>query len=359
MLVILMSCDKKQKPTGKKPNHAVSQSTATSGKERKKIQYSDQELEAYLDSIGNLSTQPLADKAAFWADSVFKSQKQLDTLISVKDFELLKRAAHKGVIGVEMARRIFRNQEISFGCTTKSIFLTYKKGLIPVVYYPFDKNKNDFNEFAICVGDPGHCSNAYFYFFKSNRIIARHDGYNRFTQEPEHYKDEDGKTIVYTVQGFDNGSGIWWNNFFFYKYEGDKLIPILNELQNGNMQSFWGFRVLWLESFIQKTNPLTIKMVYYNQFADEDSDKGGYGPLIINDSTIVQYNWDERTKTLQGQYDKSKISKPQILSYYLGENDLLFMNTHYSTLKNALRDKTKMKLLLVYLNNVKNYYNRH
>ena len=145
-------------------------------------------------------------------------------------------------------------------------------------------------------------------------------------------------------------------NYFFYKYDGDKLIPILNELQNGNIQGSLGTRVLWLESTIQKTNPLTIKMVYYSQFAIKDDEHGAYGPMIINDSTTVQYLWDEHAKTLQGQYAKSKISKAQILSYYLEHNDFLFMNSYYSTLKAALRDKAKSKLILEYLNKVKNIY---
>jgi len=325
---------------------------------RTSVQYSDQQLETFLDSVGQLSTQPLVNTVAFFADSVFKNQLQLNSIISLKDFNTLKRAARKGVIAVNTARRIFQNNNIDSNCNEKDILLTYKKGFIPVVYFPFDKNKSDYNEYALCIGDPEHCPNAYLYFFKANRIIGRHDAYNRYGLELKHYKDIDGKTVVYYICEFNEGTGEWWNNFFFYKYDSNKLIPVLNELQNGNMQNP-GSRSLWLESFVQKTNPLTIKMVYDDEFPDFTKDIEDYGPKIIDDSTSVQYVWNEQSKTLKGQYEKSKISKAQILSYYSGKNDLLFINSYYKTLKSSLIDTTKRKSTLNYLNEVKNYYNNN
>ncbi len=357
IFLILLSCDNRQKINSKMKNLVPSTSLKlVDKKDRKSIQYSEQQLETFLDSIGQLPTQPLADITAFEADSIFKNQSQSDSAISLKDFNILKRAAYKGVIPVNTARRIFRNNSIDSNCNVKSIFLTYKKGLIPLVYFPFDKNKSDFNEYAICIGDPEHCANAYLYFFKDNKIIARHNGSNRYGLELKHYKDIDGKTIVYYIYEFSDGSGEWWNNFFFYKYNKGKLIPVLDELQNGNMQNL-NPRVLWLESFVQKTNPLTIKMVYYDQFPDLNKDD--YGTRIIDDSTSVQYIWNEQSNTLEGQYGSSKISKAQIISYYLGHNDLLFINSYYKTLKSSLLDKTQRQSTLNYLNKEKNYYDGH
>ena len=364
MLCVLVGCTHQSKPVVKKvhPPKTVDTSSADADDE-KKIHYSDQQLESFLDSVGKLPTQRLADKVAFGADSVFKDQMALDTMISSKDFEIIKRAAHKGVMHVKTATRIFGNKHISYDCTTKSVLLNYKKGFIPVVYYPFDKDTTQFNEYAVCIGDPGHCLSAALYFFKGNRIIALHDGYNRFAPDLEHYKDADGKTVIYYGKGFDSGSGIWWNNFFFYKYDGNKLIPILDELQNGNRQNFfWGPRVMWLESTVIKTDPLTIKMVYYQYLSSTNpyykSDNRDADPKIIDDSTSVQYTWNEQAKTLDGQYKSSKISKPQILSYYLQDNELLFVNAYYKTLKHALLNKTKRKAVLNYLNEIKNHYSK-
>jgi len=356
----MIGCNNIQKPVKKGPSlpkHTTPDSAVNGVKEN--IQYSDKQLEIFLDSVGHLPTQPLADETAFWADSIFKSQLQIDTLISLKDFNQLKHAAHTGVIDVKTARRIFRNDSISYDCNEKDVMSTYKVGKIPLVFYSFGKDKNSFNEFALCVGDPENCENAYLYFFKGNRIIARHDGYSHYGLNLEHFTNIDGETVVYYITEFDDGSGVWWNNFFFYKYDGNKLIPVLNELQNGNSQapSPFGSRTLWLESFVQKTNPLTIKMVYYQDFPD--SSQTGEGVNIINDSTTVKYVWDEQSKTLKGQYLDSKISKPQILSYYLGDNDLLYINAYNKLLKSSLLDKTKRQFTLNYLNGVKNYYRKN
>src|SRR6185437_5325911 len=102
---------------------------------RTSVQYSDQQLETFLDSVGQLSTQPLVNTVAFFADSVFKNQLQLNSIISLKNFNTLKRAARKGVIAVNTARRIFQNNNIDSNCNEKDILLTYKKGFIPVVYF--------------------------------------------------------------------------------------------------------------------------------------------------------------------------------------------------------------------------------
>ncbi|NHA04323.1 hypothetical protein G7092_10975 [Mucilaginibacter sp. HC2] len=354
LILMLISCNNRQKSVEKNihlPGRATSK--PANNTPPKKVQYSDQQLEQFLDSIGHLPTQALADKAAFWADSIFKNQAKIDIVISASDFKKLKKAVHTKVIDVLTARRIFGNKAIDSACNEASVLLTLKAGLIPVVYYPFDKHKSDFNEYAICIGDPTHCANAYLYFFKGNKIISKHNGYSRYGLDLEHYKDSDGKTVVYYKEEFDDGSGIWWNNYFFYKYDGDKLIPVLNELQNGNLQSS-ELRAFWLESFVQKTNPLTIKMVYYDQFSIP-TDSGDFGPNIINDSTIVRYNWNEQLKIYQGDYKNSKINKPQVLSYYLASDDLLFINAYYKTLKATLFDKVKKKRTLYYLNQVKNY----
>jgi hypothetical protein len=358
LFLMLIGCNNKQKPVEKKlSSHVPAILKPTSDTLPKKIQYSDQQLEQFLDSVGHLPTQVLANKAASGADSIFQNQAKLDTVISTSDLKKLKKAARTKVIDVLTARRIFGNNKIDSACNEANVLLTLKAGLIPVVYYPFDKHKADFNEYAICIGDPTHCENAYLYFFKGNKIISRHNGYSRYGLDLEHYKDSDGKTVIYYREEFDDGSGIWWNNYFFYKYDGDKLIPVLNELQNGNLQSS-ELRAFWLESFVQKTNPLTIKMVYYDQFSIP-ADSGDFGPDIINDSTIVRYNWNEKLKIFQGDYKSSKISKPQVLSYYLSGDDLLFINAYYKTLKATLLDKGKKKRTLYYLNQVKNHQRKH
>ena len=98
-----------------------------------------------------------------------------------------------------------------------------------------------------------------------------------------------------------------------------------------------------------------MKMVYYQELYDTS----GIGHRIIDDSTFVQYSWDEKTKTLIGNYGKAKISKQQTLTYYLADNELLFINTYYKTLKTCLKDKIKRQLTLDYLNRIKNHFDNN
>jgi len=310
---------------------------------KKSIQYTEQQLEMFLDSIGKLPLKPLMDKASFMTDSIFENQQQLDILVKDSDFEKLKRGCYAEQLDVKTVKAIFGDIKID------STYL--KNGMIPLTFVSFDKNKNDFKEFAVCPGYADAGGSCKMYFFSDNKIIAKHNIYHRYGLELEHYKDIDGRTVVYYKENYGSGSGIWWFNFYFYKYYDNQLIPILNELENANLQFPWGIRVLWFESTIQKTNPLTLKMVYYQAFSDSEE-----SPKFINDSTIVQYTWDEKTKTLVGNYDKSKISKAQILTYYLEDNEILFINAYNELLKNNLKDSIFRQPTLNYLNDVKNYY---
>jgi len=354
--MLLLGCKDPGKIKPINRNHTTSSSKAAIEKSTNPIHYSDRELEAFLDSIGKLPTQPLVDKVAFYADSVFLNQLPTSKTLSPEQFDLVQQAARTSVISISSAQRIFPDVAIDSICNASRIDLTYQKGLVPVVYYPF--NREGFDEFALCIGDPEHCPNAVLYFFKGNKIIAKHDGYSRFFGlDLKHYKDSDGRTVVYYVHEFTEGSGVWWNNYFFYKYDGDTLLPILNELQNGNLQSPWGFRIFWLESTIQKENPLTIKMVYYVQLPD--TTKPDLGSRIIDDSTLVRYETSEPTKKLVARYQNSKITGSQVLSYYVEDNDLLFINSYYKTLKKALRDTGQKRATLNFLNEEKNYYRDH
>lgn len=311
------------------------------GEGKTAIQYSDLQLENFLDSVGQLPSKPLMDKVSFYSDSIFKSQEQLNISINENDFSKLKNGCKDGYLDIGTAIAIFGDIKID------SDYL--RLGTIPLTYISFDKNKDDFKEFAICPGNADAGWSCVMYFFSGNKIIVKHQINHRYGLDLNHYLDKDGKTVIYYKENYESGTGIWWFNYYFYKYDNGKLIPILNEIQNGNLQYGWSYRTLWLESTILKTSPLTIKMVYNQGFTDSSEDS-----KIIDASTIIKYKWDESTKTLIGDYEKSKISKAQILTYYLEDNELLYINANYKTLKSSLNNKTKRNSILNYLNKVKN-----
>ncbi len=344
-LMIFSNCNNEKKP---KDNASLipknkSDSTIAEKKEKQLVQYTDKQLENFLDSIGKLSPTPFIDKVSFMTDSIFKTQKQLDVTINSKDFSKLKQGCKVEKLDIKTAKRIFGNIEIDSSYEVE--------GTIPLTFVSFDNNKADFKEFAVCPGYADAGWSCEMYFFSANKIISKHNIYHRYGLELKHYKDADGKTVIYYKENYQSGSGIWWFNFYFYKYYDNKLIPILNELENGNLQFPWSIRALWLESTVIKTSPLTLKMVYYQAFSDSSE-----SPNFINDSTLVQYTWDEKSKTLIGNYEKSKINKAQILTYYLEDNELLFINAYYKTLRSCLQDKIMRQPTLNYLNKVKNHY---
>ncbi len=341
-----IGCCNGQNPNGQKnESDSLKVSKATDNTEDKKqIQFNVRQLESFFDSVGKLPTQPLMDKVAFMTDSIFNNQIQIDKLIPLADFNKLKQAIKSGEIACKTVKNIFGAYNIDSASIDKET--------IPITCFSFDKSNDGFDEFALCLGYPNAAWDCDLYFFKSNTIIAKHNIHHRYGLELKHYKDTDGKTVIYYKQNYTSGSGIWWFNFYFYKYYDNKLIPVLNELENGNLQFPWGIRVFWLESFVQKTNPLTLKMIYNQAFSDST-----ISPEFVDDSTIVQYHWDENSKKLIGNYEKSKITKPQILTYYLEDNEILFINAYYKTLKKCLNDKIMRQAILNYLNKVKNHYN--
>lgn len=340
--------------TTKKPDKKVVKRTQkVKPKEYKEIKYTEPQLIAFFDSVGKLPVQPLVNKVAFYADSVFKDFiKPMSRQLSATDFDLLKRAIKAKRINARMAKQIFGEFTADSNCNMNGLFDSVKKGYVYLKIYPFIRNKNRYDEFAVSVADGWHCLGAMIYYFRGSKIIAKQE-FSRDATEPEYFTNTDGENIVYATYEFSRGSGVWWYNYFFYKYDGDKLIPVLNELGNGNVQGSWIGRVIWLDATVERTNPLTLKMVYYNQFVKED--RTSWGPMVINDSTLVSYKWDEKSRKLIGQYEKSKISKSQILSYYLNDNDFLFIKSFHEPLKKALNDKENRPLILRYLTNVKAY----
>ncbi|MFN8166130.1 MAG: hypothetical protein U0X76_08175 [Bacteroidia bacterium] len=314
------------------------------------IEYSDSERERFLDSIGSLPSHPLVKQTTFATDSIFKNQLSMNKVISGSDFEKLKEVMNSSGewnpdIDLETAKAIFGEKAIDTA--------QLSDGKLPLVVYSFDKHKSDWNEFAICPGTTASGEYGWtckLYFFRKNRIVACHTIEHHYGLEINHFKDAEGRTVIYYSENFGTGSGIWQWNYYFYKYDGDRLIPVLNELKDGNLQSGWGSRMFRLETTIVKTNPLTMKMTYYHQLYKN----GVPGPKLYQGKAIVHYKWDEASKTYQADYDHSTITRAQVVSYYIESGDLLFINSHSGILKSRMTDKILRGIIMDYLNEAMN-----
>lgn len=346
-LFILNSCkqEPKQKPVVKKA--VAKPKISGTGEVKKTIQYSEKELLAFMDSVAKLPQKELMNRVTRQTDSIFKDKKDINRQLSETEFQQLKQAIKDSMIDIKLAKKIF-------GDFVPETYDYIPKGKTFIIPFFFDKNKNDFNEYAISLAYPTDMSDNNFYFFKGNTLLSKLTIYFRYDLELEHYKDSNNKTVIYYKENYVSGTGIWWYNYYFYQYDGNRLIPILNQLQEGNLQSL-GLRTFWLQSEIVKKKPLTIKMVYYQKLFDTVSYKNER--FIANDSTFVKYNWDAKTKTLIGDYAHSKISQAEILSCSLEENnELLFINTFYKKLKKELENPKGKRMVLYYLNEIKNSY---
>lgn len=345
LLIVFSSCKpsiKKESIAEKPPKTNAVEQPST------EIKYPEKVLVAFMDSIAQLPLKPLMDKVDYPTDSLFKSQENIGRQLTQQQFKKLKLAIKSEQINIGFAESIFGK----FPIDTMDV----KKGKVTIQLFSFDKNKTDYNEFAVVLGWPQDFMLTNVYFLKGDKLLSRIALNFRYELEIKNFRDSEGKTVVYYKQNYESGSGIWWYNYYFYKYDGEKFIPVLNELENANM-TWPGFRNVWLESTIVNTNPLTLKMVYHQRFdwSLEDNEKDDKDDaFIVNDSTFVKYDWDQNTKTFVGDYAHSKISKAEILTYYLEENEFLFIKTHYRLLQLRLANKNQKAAVLDYLNGIKN-----
>ena len=298
--------------------------------------------EAFLDSVGRLASAPLMADATRYADSVFRHQPAQSRILSAADSKLLRQSQLTGSLKIQVARRILGDTSISL--RSNAVIeddSVSTQGLVRVRYLSFGAD-----EYGLDVGVAGHQGSA-MYFFKGHRLLARHDNHYGYGQSLKYYRDVEGHTVVYYIYGFSSVSGNWWNQYFFYRYEGNRLVPVLSELQNGNQTGFGslGDRNYWLETSVQQTNPLTLKMVYHVEMPDT----ADTAPRLLDDSTFVVYRWNQHAGRLEGQYQRSKITQPQVLSYYASGTDLLFINAYYSLLRQALTDSVQCLAIRRYL----------
>ena len=315
------------------------------------IQYSENELISFLDSIGQINPDSWVEELLFIVDSVLTYQTSLNCELTAQDFEKLKTALREDRIDVKFAKHIFPD------LTIDSCFISASAEEYPIFVFSFDNNEDDFEKFAIQVGYTEWENDVY--FFCGKKIIAKHSIYHRYGFKPKHFKNENNQTVIFYTVNYGSGSGIWWHQFNFYQYNKDQLVPVLTEIQNINLQFTWSIRAYWIESEIVNERPLQLKFVYNNQFFYR-SETDFFHKDFINDSTIVTYYIDTQSGKYIPNFNDTKQNRNKLTSYFHSDNELLFVNAHYGLFKNRLNknDTIMRKSILDYLNELKNYFER-
>lgn len=305
--------------------------------------YIEAELLSFLDSIGHIDPDIWVDSVRFTVDSVLQNQIQLNNQLSPKDLAVVMASKNTGKLDFAVAERIFPSLKNYENIGSKMV-----DNELLIRFYPFANGGANFDEFAILIGDPNGMSwSNEVYFFKGNTIIARHDVFHRYGIEIEHFKNKEGETVIYYNVNYGSGTGIWWNAYHFYKYQGNKIIPLLTELKNINLQFPWSIRSYHIDSEILSKNPLKMKFVYENQFVGAEQIVD-----FVRDSAIAVYVYNAEMKKYEPQFQKTGYNKYKQLSYYIEDNELLFVNAFYRELKADLdsNDNEKRDAVYLYLN---------
>lgn len=302
---------------------------------------SEKKVIEFLDSIKNLDTEKYVEGVSKYSDSIFNSQKQLNTIIEINDYKNLINSCSNGYIKVKEFKKLFPDENIDIS--------HFMKGHLPVIVYKFSKDK-----FALQFDNYGWECNVY--FFDKNKIVAKHFIRHRYGLEIEHFIDNDSNIVIYYKQNFASGTDISWWNYNFFKYYNNSLLPVLNELKKTTILSHSNSKSIYFESEISKTNPLTLKMSYSIDIPDiSQTSKNSY-ETIIEDSTEITYNWDNNLKQYFPNYRGNKLNKYKILSMYFYSNEILFIKTHMNEIENLLngKDAIKRNATLNYLDRIIN-----
>lgn len=291
----------------------------------------------FLDSIHAVDPRQWAEAAQIMPDSVFRSQQRMDIQLSPADFKAIHDQAKNGKLDL----RLFNLFALQEKLEKEQISDT----AVWVTLYEFKGTE----QFAVELYSLGWESNTY--FFDRNKVVAKHHIYHRYGLKIESFSDG-GETVIYYKQNFTSGAGVWWFNFNFYRYSAGQLIPALDLLENANMAYPNDYRTIYFEASVETTSPLTFKMIFQTELSRP---QGYETDTLERDSTFVKYTWNNDSSSYEPDFSNTKLDRGKILSFYLQENELLYVHTHYQLLKSIVNGKAgeKQKSVLKYLAEVR------
>ena len=302
----------------------------------KTIQYSEEELVLFLSSVEKIKSEPLMNTISAKTNLAFRKQKQMKRKISKTNFEKLLIAIDTKEMEAELATAIFGKSNVNLG--------KIKSNDIGLNFYSFDEITDNFEVFGIYFNESHEL-----FFIKNKKVIAKHIIHTKLLPDLHFYKDSYGKTIFFYDYELMSGSGIWQNNYFFYRIDGEKVEPVLNQIHLSNLRNDWSDRHFSLETTIESFSPLTFKITYEVSFLNEEKEM-----KFINDTALIKYVWNDKTKQLEGNFTASKLNEAQLTSFYIEGSDLLFLKSFYPVIKMNLREEHLKGPTLKYLNEVKN-----
>lgn len=303
----------------------------------------DLEMLEYLDSVGRLNPDSMTLALITSIDTTY-IQKGMNKELLPNELEKLIHYVKEGSIELEFAKEIFPNLKYN----DTQIIIKDQDSLLLVSYFDLSSDEEQFEKFAITIGESSLSWENDIYFIENSQIIYFLHSFHRYGLDIKSFEDQN-KTVVYFRENFGSGTGIWWNQFRFFSINEGVMQPILSEMANVNL-SGWSYRQFTVESKILSQSPLKIQFEYQTTLPNQESQPTD----LINDSTVVTYKWNNDSK-LEADFSKSTLSRNKLVGYYLGNSDLLFVNTHIELFRKYLSssDMKSRAAVKSYLMNLK------
>lgn len=280
------------------------------------INHSEAEILSFLDSLGSLPASRL-DDSINWQDTPPKWPR-IGTFLNKAQFQELKDGCKHKKISKDFAKVLHLNMP-KFDDHVDSV---------TIAYIPFE---GKFEYYAI-ESYPDFEWDAKLAFFHGNKVLEVHDVHPRWGLPLDSYLDAEGRRIVHYRECLTEGMGAGDWRDYYYVWEPKGLHPALVTIGLGTYQS--GVRIYTLSGRQIETDSLVVQ--YHFDQSLMDYAQGGTEQQIINDSCRILYNYDSTAKRFQPNWKHSKITKMKMLTYLTGENDPLFVQSHYRLLKMLL-----------------------
>lgn len=156
--------------------------------------------------------------------------------------------------------------------------------------------------------------------------------FHRYGPSLNSFINENGELIIYFVENFGSGSGVWQFHYFFYKLSVGEIKPVLNWLQRSTF-SWPHIRGFNFEIDILSYSPLIIRNNYSNYLKGHPGDRLNCTVSevqILDESILVEFYWDESKdeyRELNSEISVQNYNK----AYYLGiDADLQLIQTRQS-----------------------------
>ena len=283
-------------------------------------------------------------------DSFFLSHTVYNIEMTDNDYEQLKNGCRARNLPMDFLHKILPDY-----IPDPEIYIDVERSVYPVDYYVFSENQNSFDYYVV-IPEKGGASSFSAYFFKGKTLIERHDIYQDEFLKIEYFKTDFGACVIYYPQLFISITGSFWENYFFYRYTDDnRLIPVLNELHTSHFTMPWNAKTFLYDTEITNVNPLKIAMRYELSVTNMETREQ---ELWMTESTETSYKWNDSLQQYIPDFQNKLFDRDRIASFYLFQNELLFIHCFADELKQMLlgKDPEKSRLTSSYLNKVRSRY---